>query len=124
MSRTVFVVSVRKLKPEARPGVVYVGRACGPWPQSPWHNPFKVKPGASSHTKRVAVEKFMSMILARPTATLLADLQALYDETEKGSRPLACWCCSWSASTNPNACCHAVELAKLMNAYILTGAIQ
>lgn len=126
MNPYVYVVSVRGMKPDARAKVVYCGRACGPWPQSPWANPIKVKPGASLCLRRAAVEGFMSILLDRPRAVLLKDLQALYDSTHKGIKPLACWCGYWSPTPRPAPLlvCHAVELAKLVNAFRLAGVIQ
>lgn len=126
MSRPLSVVSVRKLKPDQRAEVVYVGRACGPWPKSRWANPVKILRNDPPSLRAYIVEAYISTVSNMPRPVLIRLLQDLYDSTGKGEKPLGCWCGDWPPADAgvPVPVCHAVELAKLVNAFRVAGVIQ
>lgn len=108
--RPVRVVNVKGLnKPEQRKGIVYVGRKFAGWPEHELHNPFKPAAGEPIGT---CLGKYRASLLAR--LTLEDDLAALWAETERGKRPLGCWCCTAVAGDGSEVVCHAQILAEML----------
>ncbi len=83
------VVHVRK-----EPFDVYIGRSFMEFPESIWHNPFKVEPGCG---RKCVIERFRQYLLSRP------DLMEKLKEVK--GRTLGCWC-------KPKAC-HGDVIAEL-----------
>jgi hypothetical protein len=75
---------------------IYCGRSFMEFPESEWHNPFRVEPGCG---RKCVIQKFRAYLLAR--ADLMAKLHEL-----KG-KILGCWC-------KPKDC-HCDVIAELVN---------
>ena len=86
------VVHVRKA-----PFDEYIGRSFVEFPESIWHNPFKVEPGCG---RKCVIEKFRQYLLSN--SALMARLHELKGKT------LGCWC-------RPKEC-HGDVIAELVNA--------
>jgi hypothetical protein len=91
MSRTK-VVHVRKAKFD-----VYCGRAFAEFPQSPYHNPFRVGPDG---TREECVLKFRRYFLANPALVAKA-------KRELQGKTLGCWCAP--------ALCHLHVIAEIID---------
>lgn len=105
------VVDVRGLPTrEQRAGVVYVGRAFAGWPAHPLGNPFRIKSLPSSRAACLA--RYRDWLRARPT--LDADLEALWEATGHGAKPLGCWCIDATTESGGATVCHAQILAALL----------
>lgn len=109
------VVNVRYLKtPEARAGVVYVGRKCDGWPEHPLANPFKMNRRSGDHLsenagreRRRVLELYGNHLGEMPVDKLNSMLADLWEQTERGKKPLGCWCWPWA--------CHADLLALMLS---------
>lgn len=88
---------------EQRATVVYVGRAFAGWPQSPWHNPFKARPGGPVGP---CLGQFREHAMSQPDSWW-ADLWAA---CRRGDIPLGCWCLAWDGEGDIPSC-HAAILA-------------
>lgn len=60
---------------------IYIGRSFMEFPESIWHNPFKVEPGCG---RKCVIEKYRQYLLSNPD--LLARLKEVRGKT------LGCWC--------------------------------
>lgn len=76
---------------------IYCGRAFAEFPESDWHNPFKIELGCG---RKCVIEKFRQYLLKNPI--LMARLPELQGKV------LGCWC-------RPKAC-HCDIIAELVNA--------
>jgi hypothetical protein len=60
---------------------IYIGRSFAEFPESVWHNPFKIEPGCG---RKCVIAKFRQYLLQSPH--LLAKLHEIRGKT------LGCWC--------------------------------
>lgn len=82
---------------------VYIGRACGKWPKSKWHNPYRI----GEHGSRdQVIEMYRAYLIRSPH--LLAALPELKNKI------LGCWCGTLR--------CHGDVLAEIVNALNLVNA--
>lgn len=101
------VVNVRGLKgADRRAAVAYVGRRCAGWRGHPLGNPFRPEPPGGMAD---CLARYREWLQARPT--LDADLAALWDECDRGAKPLGCWCVTAVAGDGQEIVCHAQILA-------------
>jgi hypothetical protein len=90
------VVHVRKA-----PFDIYIGRSFVEFPESDWHNPFKL---GVDGTRKEVLQKYREYLLGRPD--LVARLHELRGKT------LGCWC-------KPKLSCHGDVLAELADSAVL-----
>lgn len=76
---------------------VYIGRSFAEFPESEWHNPYKIEPGCG---RKCVIQKFRQYLRSKPD--LLAKLRELRGKT------LGCWC-------KPREC-HGDVIAELCDA--------
>jgi hypothetical protein len=88
------IVHVRK-----KPFDIYIGRQFAEFPESKWHNPFRVHDLTQSERERVC-EKYREYVKSSPV--LMAALPEL------DGKILGCWC-------RPKAPCHGDILVELFN---------
>lgn len=127
MSKLATVISVRGRKLDellVNPDFVYVGRAVGRnwWPASKWGNPFpypRFRDAVDQFRYRLALaisgEILDSTWHAEEFRVMAVSLPELQGKT------LGCWCGHWEPG-QPEIACHAVVLAKAVNALTLQGA--
>lgn len=119
------VVDVRHLRtPEERAGVCYVGRAFAGWPGHPLSNPFRpINPGRRDHYEdRGEVDpavvnclaKYLGWLLGKGQSKLWFALASLWEECERGKKPLGCWCVDATHGDGQPVVCHAQILAELL----------
>jgi hypothetical protein len=84
---------------------VYIGRACYGWPESKWHNPYRI---GHDGTREQVIKMYRDYVLNSPE--LVAALPELKDKI------LGCWC-------NPLAC-HGDVLAELVKSLSLRSSVS
>ena len=124
MTVAIRVVNVRGIKGEARDGVCYVGRLWAGWLAHPLGNPFKPESvgagGACQQTTELRRQKFLADCLNKYRAYLatMPDLEerlaALWEECDRGAKPLGCWCTDATAGDGSPCVCHAQVLAEML----------
>lgn len=119
MRATVINVRGRKYAElAADPDFVYVGRACKGFPGSPFGNPFRT---AGAYSAAIAVADFgreLRVAIDEPGASRVHPAFARMAKllpTLRGKR-LGCWCTDWGGEGEPAKPCHAVVLARIVNA--------
>lgn len=114
------VVNVKGLRTrEGRAAVTYVGRAFAGWKGHALGNPFRRATMAHRHLLD-ALDRYRAWLLARPT--LDADLAALWEQCDRGAKPLGCWCTDAAAGDGSEVVCHAQVLAELLRERFCTEA--
>lgn len=114
----IMVVSVKGLNTaEKRAQVCYVGRAFAGWPESPLGNQYK---GAN------AVPNFAKWLTDHPDRVAL--LSAVWEECERGKKPLGCWCVGtlkwpWYVNLIDEPVCHAQVIALQIIELIESGVL-
>jgi hypothetical protein len=125
MTRVISVRGKDRAILAADPDFHYVGRHCGPWPQSVFGNPFRVGMDpieACRLLERFDLDREVVVVFDGPlTAEDAVELYRSYflacPRLRESlpffrGRTLGCWCGSW-APGEPEIPCHAVVLAKL-----------
>lgn len=113
------VVNVRGLRTsEQRAGVCYVGRQFAGWPGHPLGNPFRPRYqpwlAKDSAGQRQAIESCLDHYVRWLTSSrvaLEADLADLWEQCERGAKPLGCWCVNAEHGDGQPVVCHAQILA-------------
>jgi hypothetical protein len=111
----------------------YCGRACWGWPASPFSNPFVV--GWPADKVRRAVERHLpgveyasgEPLRARDAVDLFVVLLGRDREMQRRlpelvDKRLGCWCLDWRPGQPIKVPCHAVHLARMVNALFPEGA--
>ncbi len=88
---------------------VYVGRAYGRFAESPFHNPFHLRKGATPAERRRCVERFAEYFRERPD--LIAALPELRGKT------LLCWCRRTTEPRTEHNLCHTDVLRRWLATY-------
>lgn len=84
---------------------VYIGRACRGWPESKWHNPYRIGHDGS---REQVIRMYRDYVLNSPE--LVVALPELKDKI------LGCWC-------NPFAC-HGDVLVELVKSLPLRSSVS
>lgn len=95
------VVSVRGINPRSTPpSLIYIGRRCAGWSQSPLANPFKL---VSEAQRAEAIDQYRRYLWAKMTSNdpaIMAELECIAHVVQSGlSVQLGCWC-------GPGKACH------------------
>ena len=106
--RKIEIVNVRGMKAHA-PGVVYIGRACAGWKQSPLANPFAI---GKDESRESVIEKYRHWLwreiqIRGSVYRELMRLSGIY--AEGGKIVLACWCFPQT--------CHGEVIARAIRYY-------
>ena len=89
---SVSVVSVRGLR-AGDPSVVYVGRACAGWSESPLGNPFRVGPSCSRQAAIARYRGWLWGVVQARSGPAWEALLGLVSRVQAGeSVVLGCWC--------------------------------
>jgi hypothetical protein len=110
---TTRVVTVRTCSPE---DVIYVGRRVSRRRllAHPLANPFKLRRNATPEEVGACLEKYQAWLDQWDPDQLRRELQALREEVLRTGLPLGCWCGNYPE--NPDLQCHAVVLARRIDA--------
>ena len=113
---SVSVVSVRGLR-AGDPSVVYVGRACAGWSQSPLGNPFRVGGGVSRAQAIASYRSWLWGVVQGRSGPAWEALLGLASRVQAGeSLVLGCWC-----SPLP---CHAEVIASAIRWLVAQGVCR
>ena len=112
------LVTVAKVKrfptPADKLACCYVGRRAWGWPQTPWANPFKLRPIEEAGTHEVALADSLGVYRAWALASTPRWWADLWAACRQGELSLACWCYAGPAEHGVSVC-HAAILADELN---------
>lgn len=88
------VVSVRGIKPHsAPPNLIYIGRRCASWPQSPLANPYKLQ---ANDIREDVIDQYRRHLWAcvkRGDSAIITELTRIAGMVQRGeSVQFGCWC--------------------------------
>lgn len=94
MTDFITVVNVRGLKPvTAPPDLIYIGRCCAGWPQSPLHNPIKLVSGTSRDDAIEQYRRYLWTQMQIGNTSIVGELTRIAAIAHNGQPvKLGCWC--------------------------------
>lgn len=88
------VVSVRGINPRAaQPNLIYVGRSCAGWRQSPLRNPVKLTHESQRSEAIAAYRRYLWEKIGNGDPTIITELARIAGIVQRGEVVrLGCWC--------------------------------